>query len=210
MVDNRRVAREVDRTCDSEAQVGDHPTFPSTDLVSEDAKSAKPLRSDRSFSDNAAIDAAVAIRYRRHLDRHLGAVSGRRDERGVKQVAARTPTHSGRDCLEESSEEPDDALAGAIARTEWDPVQVQTRIMLEKFASAGALRIPALHIPIVRVWPCARQGTKVRVSSSRLWRQAGTHPSLRHYSMANVTVTVTEVLTSPGMNGAPATSPSPP
>ena len=162
-IDNCRVARNPDRTGDSEAQVGDHAAFPPADFVSEDAKSPKPFRSDRSLSNNASFCTAVGIRYRCHLDRNRFTVCGRRNERRMEQAAATTPIHRGRDCLEEPSEEPNDALASSIARSEGDPVQVETHVVALNVASASASRTTAIHVSIVRSGPGAQQGAKVRV-----------------------------------------------
>jgi hypothetical protein len=112
------IISQSERALDGFVDVRDDPAAPAAHLVAEDPKPSRPAASDRPFGDDASLG-AVAARDRRHLD-HEAALRHAHHERGVVEVAGRSPLEPRGHRLEDASVQPHRATAGA----EREPVEV--------------------------------------------------------------------------------------
>src|SRR6266508_6760526 len=111
-------------------QVGDHSIAPAADFVAEDPKPARPSRPDSSFGDDTPLPPA-AVRDRCHLDRI--ETTGYADlQGGVVHVATRPALDRRADGLVDDAVEVD----GVVARSQWDPVEINRRAHSDLAAGA--------------------------------------------------------------------------
>jgi hypothetical protein len=107
------------RTRDSFGHVGDHTVLPAPDLVAEDSRSPRPVRTDRSTSDDAACR-TLGVRRRSLLDHEARAAREPHDECGVVKGARWPAVQPRGQRLEDAPAQPDRVAAGAQGK----PVQI--------------------------------------------------------------------------------------
>jgi hypothetical protein len=86
------------------ADIWDNAVAPAPDLVTEDPEASRPAASDRTFGNNAALQ-AVLVAHWRLLD-HEAAIRHAHHQARVVEVAGRSPCESRYDGLEDPTVQP--------------------------------------------------------------------------------------------------------
>jgi hypothetical protein len=89
---------------DGLADVRDHSVAPAPDLVAEDPEASRPAASDRTFGNNAALQAVLVADW--CLLDHEAAIRYAHHKPRVIEVAGRSPCESRRDGLEDPPVQP--------------------------------------------------------------------------------------------------------